>query len=253
MSTQTTVRLNNLKTTVNGHMLPSTTEYTRKDTTKPLLQTILQTESASPFTKKPSAVYQIEYTSNLHEAINSMAAASSHSAPFVSTSIKTSPVPFSSSTSPTTTTKQEEQKQHYVLPDMLTNWPSYNLVIEGHSKVKTYGLKSENEIGHIMPKIRPIEAKENPIVEGPEFNIKHLKVNNKKDNNKFPKKAEDDKKSAMTSLLSLLDSSFGNFLSDTSADKVRQESEKQIVKNEKENYERRRKTRRSIPDGEKIF
>lgn len=131
----------------------------------------------------------------------------------------------------------------------------YNLVIEGHSKVKTYGLKSEDEIGKAM--IRPVQAKENPIVErvtnsdeGPEFNVKHLKAN-KKDSGKISRKTEDNKKSesAMDSLLSLLDSSFGNFLSEENSDKVRHESEKRMVKNEKENMERR-KTRRSIPDDE---
>lgn len=269
MSTQTTVRHNDPKT-VNGHMMPSSIENTHKDTTKPLLQSILQTETASPFTKKPSSVYQIEYTSNIYnpEAINSMATSSSHASTFVptkstlrpmsiKTTVKTSLVPSSSTTS-ATAVEQEEQKQHYVLPDMQAGWPVYNLIIEGHSKVKTYGLKNDDEIGNNMPKIRPVQAKENPIVErvtnsdeGPEFNVKHLKTN-KKDHNKFPKKSEDDKKSAsaMTSLLSLLDSSFGNFLSDEeSVDKVRHESEMKIVKNEKENSERR-KTRRSIPDDE---
>lgn len=271
MSTQTTVKHNDPKTTVNGHMMPSRMENTHKDTTKPLLQSILQTETASPFTKKPSSAYQIEYTSNMFnpEAINSlMATSSSHAATFVpskptvrpmsmKTTVTTSLVPSSSTTSATTTIQQEEQKQHYVLPDMQAGWPVYNLIIEGHSKVKTYGLKNEDEIGNNMPKIRPVQAKENPIVErvtnsdkGPEFNVKHLKTN-KKDHNKFPKKSEDDKKSAsaMTSLLSLLDSSFGNFLSDESVDKVRHESEMKIVKNENENSERR-KIRRSIPDDE---
>lgn len=218
----------------------------------------------------PSSVYQIEYTSNIYnpEAINSMATSSSNAATFVPTKPTLRPMPMkttlktsleleptTSTTSSTLTTKQEEQKQHYVLPEMQAGWPVYNLIIEGHSKVKTYGLKNEDEIGNNMPKIRPVQGKDNPIVErvtnsdeGPEFNAKHLRANKK---DKFPKKTEDGKKSesAMTSLLSLLDSSFGNFLSDESVDKVRHESEKKIVKNEKENLERR-KTRRSIPDDE---
>jgi hypothetical protein len=271
MSTQTTVKVkhNDPKTTVNGHMMPSEIENSHKDTTKPLLQSILQTETASPFTKKPSSAYQIEYTSNIYnpEAINSMATSSSNAATFVptkptlrptpmKTTMKTSLEPSTSTTSSALTTKQEEQKQHYVVPDMQASWPVYNLIIEGHSKVKTYGLKNDDEIGSNMPKIRPVQAKENPIVErvtnseeGPEFNVKHLKANKKDFGGKFPKKSEDSKKSesAMDSLLSLLDSSFGNFLSDESADKVRHESEKKTVKNEKENLEGR-KTRRSIPD-----
>lgn len=262
MSTQTTVKVkhNDPKTTVNGHMMPSEMENAHKDTTKPLLQSILQSETAAPFTKKPSSVYQIEYTSNIYnpEAINSMATSSSTFVPTkpthrptpMKTTMKTSLEP--STTSSAVTTEQEEQKQHYVLPDMQANWPVYNLIIEGHSKVKTYGLKSDDEIGNNMPKIRPVQAKDNPIVErvtnsdgGPEFNVKHLR-GNKKELGKFQRKTEDGKKSesAMDSLLSLLDSSFGNFLSDETVDKVRHESEK---KNEKENLERR-KTRRSVPD-----
>jgi hypothetical protein len=247
-------------------MKPSRIENTHKDTTKPLLQSILQTETASPFTKMPSSVYQIEFTPSIYnpEAINSMATSSSHVATFVptkptlrpmfmKTTVKTSLLPSSSTTSATTAIEYEEQKQHYILPDMQVGWPVYNLIIEGHSKVKTYGLKNEDEIGNNMPKIRPVQAKENPVVErvtnsdeGPEFNEKYLKVNKK-----LHKKMDDEKESgsAISSLMSLLDSSFGNFLSD-GVEKVRHESEKKIVKNEKENSERR-KTRRSIPDEEK--
>lgn len=266
MSTQTTVKVkhNDPKTTANGHMMPGEIENGHKDTTKPLLQSILQSETASPFTKKPSSVYQIEYTSNIYnpEDINSMATSSSTFVPTkptlrptpMKTTLKTSLEASTSTTLSAMTTEQEGQKQHYVLPDMQASWPVYNLIIEGHSKVKTYGLKNDDEIGSNMPKIRPVQAKENPIVErvtsseeGPEFSVKHLKAN-KKDFGKFQRKTEDGKKpeSAMDSLLSLLDSSFGNFLSDESVDKVRHESEK---KNERENLERR-KTRRSVPDDE---
>lgn len=248
--------------------MSSRIENSHKDTTKPLLQSILQTETASPFTKKPSSVYQIQYTSNIYNpvAINSMATSSSHVTTFVpteptirpmsiKTTVKTIPVLSSSSTSSTTSAEKEEQKQYYFLPDMQAGWPVYNLIIEGHSKVKTYGLKNDDEVGNNMPKIRPIQAKENPIVErvtisdeGPEFNVKHLKTN-KKDHNKFLKTPEGAENSAMTSLLSLLDTSFGNFLSDESVDNVRHESEMKIAKHEKE-YSERRKTRRSIQDDE---
>ena len=272
MSAQTTVKHNDPKTTVNGqHMMPSKIENTHKDTTKPLLQSILQTETATPFTKQPSSVYQIEYTSNIYnpEAINSMATSSSNAEAFVptkptlrpamKTTLKTSLEPLTLTTTSALTIDRDEQKKHYVVPDMQAGWPVYNLINEGHSKVKTYGLKSDDEIGSIMPKIRPVQGKKNPIVErvtnsdeGPEFNVKHLKAG-KKDFSKFLTKTEDskDSDSAMTSLLSLLDSSFGNFLSDESFDKVRHESEKKIVKIEKENLERR-KTRRSIADDNEI-
>lgn len=266
MSTQTAVKHNGLAT--KGHMMPST----HKDTTKPLLQSILQTETAAPFTKKPSAAYQIEYTSNIYnpEAINSMASSSSHDTTFtptkptfrpmsMKTTIKINPVPLPStsattSTTTTTTTGVHEEQSLYVQPDIHSGWPIYNLIIEGHSKVKTYGLKNEDAIGNNLPKIRPVQAKENPIVErvtnseeGPEFNVKHLQSNQNVNNKYFNKNSDSDKKSAMTSLLSLLDSSFANFLTDESDDKVRLESENKIVENEKKISEKH-KTRRSIPD-----
>lgn len=251
MSSQTTTVQHN------GHMMPN-----QPETAKPLLHTILQTETASPFTKMPSSAYQIEYTSNIYspEAINSMAMSSSYATTFtptkatirpmsMKTTVKTSPVPsFPTSTS---TNLIPQEKKHYVQPEMNAGWPVYNLIIEGHSKVKTYGLKNDDEIENHLPKIRPVQHKQNPIVErvtstekGPEFEVKHLK------HSKHPKKSSSSDESAqspMSSLFSLLETSFGNFLSDENRDKVRPESEIKNAKNERENTEKR-KTRRSIPD-----
>lgn len=239
----------------NGHMIPSQPE------TKPLLHAILQTETAVPFTKMPSSAYQIEYTSNIYspEAINSMAMSSSYATTFtpskatirplsMKTTVKTSSVP----SLPTSTSANAipQEKKHYVQPEMNAGWPVYNLIIEGHSKVKTYGLKNDDEIENHLPKIRPVQHKPNPIVErvtekGPEFEVKHhLK------HSKHPKKSSSSDESAqspMSSLFSLLETSFGNFLSDENRDKVRPESETKNAKNERENTEKR-KTRRSIPD-----
>lgn len=107
--------------------------------------------------------------------------------------------------------------------------------------MKTYGLKNDDGIESNLPKIRPVQARDNPIVErvtnadeGPEFNVKHKKASKKP--------TDDGKKSAMNSLLSLLEGSFGNFLSDASDD-----GEKKIAKSEKESGEKR-KSRRSVPD-----
>lgn len=231
--------------------MPSRTEYI--ETTKPLLQTILRTETASPFTKKPSNVYQIEYTSNIYNpaAINSMATSPSISTTFtptyptvrpisLHTSMKTSVV--SSTSVPTVT----EEEKHYVQPDMQFGWPVYNLVIEGHSKVKNYGSKNDDKLGNKLPMIRPVQASENPIVdretnavEGPAFNEKHLLLK-KKDSQRLVKSTDDSSKSTMSDLLSLLGSSFDNFLSDENADKMQEESEKRIEKS--------KKTRRSVPD-----
>jgi len=264
----------------NGHMMPSafssSSSSNYKDTTKPLLQSILQTENAAvAFTKKPSSTYQIEYTSsnNIYnpQAINSMATSSSSSsstfsptktaaaaASFMQTTttkaLRHHHVPSSTmtllvTTTTASTTKQQQDNdgKHYVQPDMHVGWPVYNLIIEGHSKVKTYGLKGD-EIGKNLPMIRPVQSKENPIVDrttdAPEFSsIKHVKGGGK-----LAKKAEDKKSSssAMSSLLSLLDGSFGNFLSGDGGDsvEVRRESEIKAVKN----YRDEKRKTRSIPD-----
>ena len=200
---------------MNSHaMMSSSSSSSSKKTTKPLLHSILQTESAVPFsfTKKPSSAYQIEYTSNIYspEAINSMATSSTTTFVIPSTIPPTKPSirPMSMKTTNKmiiSTSERDEQK-HYVQPDMHVGWPVYNLIIEGHSKVKTYGLKNDDPLALSMPKIRPIQPKENPIVEhvtnnnddGPEF--------------KLQQKQKPKKESTMESLLSILDGSFGNLL-----------------------------------------
>lgn len=258
MTTQATVIHNGSK--VNGHMMPGRAEGTMK----PLLHSILQTDSAAPFTKKPSVAYQIEYNSNIYnpEAINSMASSSSYATTFTPTkptlrpmSMKTTIKTYTASLPSTLeeSTQDQEKQVLYVQPEIHAVWPVYNLIIEGHSKVKTYGLKNDDKVGKNLPNIRPIQPKENPIVksvtnlyEGPKFRVKQ---SNQKTLNEFlGKNSKSDKKSAMTSLFSLLDSSFGNFLSDENIDKVRHESETKIVENEKENSEKRK---RSLSEEEK--
>lgn len=206
----------------NGHMIspPST----NRDTTKPLLHSILQTETAAPFTKKPSSVYQIEFTSHIYnpEAINSMATSSSSSA-YTPTTTTTTFMPTKPSIRPVSikaTTKASShsslshvaaaaaaENEKYYVPEVQMGWPVYNLIIEGHSKVKTYGSKNDDPLGNSMPKIRPIQAKENPIVE-------HVTddVDSRPEYARQKIKKEASKQTAMTSLLSLLDGSFGNFL-----------------------------------------
>lgn len=259
MSTQTAVKHNG--PTLNGQMMPNS----HVETAKPLLHSILQTETASPFTKTPSSAYQIEYTSNIYNAedINSMLTSSSYTTTkptirpmSMKTTVKTSLVPSPTTLAATNVVRQEHK--HYVQPEVHAGWPVYNLIIEGHSKVKTYGLKNDDGgVESNLPKIRPVQAKDNPIVEhvtnsddGPEF--KRTKAN-KKDHKHLPKKVDDDKKSAMTSLWSMLDSSFGNFLSDDSVDKAKPESENKYAKSGKENSHKH-KARRSVNDKqEQVF
>lgn len=240
MSTQTTVKHNG--PVVNGHMMPSRVEST--ETSKPLLQSILQSETASPFMKKPSNVYQIEYTSNIYnpEAINSMAMSSSHATTFTPTISTNRPVSFettiknnavSSSSTLSSLAFEREEKNHFVPPEIQAGWPIYNLIIEGHSKVKTYGLKNNDAIENNLPKIRSIQGKKNPIVEritkdeGPEFIPKPFR-GNEKVNDKILNSSGADKNAAITKLLNFLDTSFGNFLSDENVGKVRADEIKNI-------------------------
>jgi hypothetical protein len=219
-----------------------------RDTTKPLLHSILQTETAAPFTKKPSSVYQIEFTSHIYnpEAINSMAT-SSYSTTFMPTkpsirpasikaTTKASSHAHSSFTHAAAPTTDENEK--YFVPEVHMGWPVYNLIIEGHSKVKTYGSKNDDPLGSSMPKIRPIQPKENPIVE-------HVTDDAAVDSRPEYGKQKI-KKTAMTSLLSLLDGSFGNFLGGDSGDGGREEEEE-----EEENEKREMENKKRFEGGSK--
>lgn len=220
-----------------------------KETTKPLLHSILQTETAAPFsfTKKPSSAYQIEFTSNIYspEAINSMATSST-----TTTIVKSStmlpptqpsvrPVPVKTTNKMIISTTERDEHKHYVQPDnMHVGWPVYNLIIEGHSKVKTYGLKNDDPLALNMPKIRPVQAKENPIVEHVTNNNNN---NNKPDDGpeyKVQPKQKPKKESTMESLLSILDGSFGNLLTSGNNEEGNKNQQKGG----------RRRTRRSTAD-----
>lgn len=194
-----------------------------RETTKPLLHSILQTETATPFTKKPSSVYQIEFTSNIYnpEAINSMASSSTFTTTYTPTKPSIRPASIKATTKTSTTVhsthaftststtdhNNNNNENYFVQPDLHIPWPFHNLIIEGHSKVKTYGSKNDDPLGASMPKIRPIQPKENPIVE-------HVTdTDTRPEYNKIKSK-----QTAVTSLLSLLDGSFGNFLGGSGSD-----------------------------------
>lgn len=180
----------------------------------PVLSSILKSETASPFVKAPSSAYQIEYTSNIinPEAINSLAM--SEEITFGQTQTTSYPdlpkttIESNGIQSTSQITMVSEGKRRYVQPETYSGWSAHNLIIEGHSKVKTYGLKNDDPIENNLPKIRPIQAKENPIVErvdqGPEFNIKHLETKN----HNFLKSSDGGKNSVISNLLSLFDTSF---------------------------------------------
>lgn len=103
---------------------------------------------------------------------------------------------------------------HYKQPSQPLTGPMY-LIIEGHSKVKTYGLRDE-EAKHI-PKIVPVKPKKNPVIKhvvseddnGTEVLVKHL--HQKQEDKKIAEKPKlENKKSTMDNLLSFLD--FGSFM-----------------------------------------
>lgn len=185
---------------------------------KPLLHTILRTETAAPFTKIPSSAYTINYTESIYnpETINSMAAINNVYQP-------TEPTvrPFSMTTTlPPPAMTTDSMFSHYKQPEQPMRGPMY-LIIEGHSKVKTYGLKNDDILERHLPKIRQISNNQDPVVrrivdETPvEYRVKHLHAP-KKDPNKYFKRTDGKNSGAMSNLLTLLDTSFGNFLSNDS-------------------------------------
>lgn len=96
-----------------------------------------------------------------------------------------------------------------------------NLIIQGHSRVKTYGQGTEER----DPKIIEVKSLENPVVNrvvskdenGVQFDVKHLHANssNRTQNTSLNSTAESEN-SPVAGLLSLLDLSFGDFLDNSS-------------------------------------
>lgn len=119
---------------------------------------------------------------------------------------------------------------HYRQPEKQLTGPMY-LIIEGHSKVKTYGGPSSTAgtVSH-APKFVPVQSTVDPVVtrvvnedadDGGKYEVRHLHYKQptpedleaaaaapSSDNNNRPIEAN-----KMSSLLSLLDTSFGDFFS----------------------------------------
>lgn len=109
---------------------------------------------------------------------------------------------------------------HYKQPSQPLTGPMY-LIIEGHSKVKTYGLRDE-EAKHI-PKMVPVKSKNNPVIKhvvseddnGTEIIVKHL--HQKQEDKTIDEKPKlENIKSTMDNLLSFLD--FGGFMAGDQGD-----------------------------------
>jgi hypothetical protein len=222
----------------------STVYHTTKPPRRPLLQQALQSEAA-PFSIQPSTMIK-EYSLSYYnpQVINSMEfrPTPSSTSPYMTYSTTPSTkyhhtMAASASTPkflPTVTPKTVHDSttsttlnpsmttdslfSHYKQPNQPMRGPMY-LIIQGHSKVKTYGLKNNDTVKN-LPKIVPIKVNEDPVIKhvvnqdetGTEMTIKHLHTNREKTSG--DQLVEVQQPSAMESLLSLLDTSFGNLLVD---------------------------------------
>lgn len=120
--------------------------------------------------------------------------------------------------------------KHQASKSMAT--PMY-LIIEGHSKVKTYG-QSDDNAGKPVAKIVPVDSSaKNPVVKhviaendrGVQIEVKHLHRRSKgeiKDDGK--NMIRDNSNNTMNSLLSLLDTTFGDYFMDDDSVKVQHEN-----------------------------
>ncbi|KXJ77979.1 hypothetical protein RP20_CCG005956 [Aedes albopictus] len=221
---------------------------------KPILHTILQNEKAFPFTKSSMSGGITEYTANFYnpQNINAMATTiihppqtteyltsePSHTIPPVSTDIKAPHVtpaafvpPMTSTTTTSTTTPAPVQTTpadpflaH--LQQAQPKAPLY-LIIEGHSKVKTYGLNNNDTLMQ-LPKMVPVVGSDDPIIRhvvnrdetGDVVGIPRITMNPVMTSTMSPEalssseEETSEEKSAVNSLLSLLGSSFGDYFSE---------------------------------------
>lgn len=133
---------------------------------------------------------------------------------------------FTPTTVPALSMTTDELFSHYKQPVEPLKGPMY-LIIQGHSKVKTYGPKPENITDKHVPKMVPVMATKDPVVShvvseddnGNTIGVMHLHktksttVQPTKSSKTKTKNKLIDKKSSSTmdNLLSLLDTSFGGF------------------------------------------
>ncbi|XP_058451481.1 uncharacterized protein LOC131430480 [Malaya genurostris] len=223
---------------------------------KPVLHTILQNEKSYPFTKSSMTNAITEYTTSFFnpQSINAMATTVIHSPqtteyiqsetsnaiPNVSVNIRTPvatptafmlpmttttarvPTSSSSTVTPPPSVTTDSLFSHYNSPPRPPKGPLY-LIIEGHSKVKTYGLNNNNTL-LIPPKMVPVVGSANPVVRhvvnhdeaGDEMEVPHVTIKPTTSTTTARPLSSDEEtsaeKSAIDSLLGLLDSSFGGYL-----------------------------------------
>ena len=205
-------------------VIPPPTPTTKPTTKKPLLHTILQNESAYPFTKTAVTNTVTKYTVNYFnpETINAMAQTVAYP-PVTTTTTMETPTVFMTNPEPTTTESPlmtiDPLFAHYKQVVQPIRGPPY-LIIEGHSKVKKYGPNDNSSMSR-APIIVPVEATQDPVIrhvinsreDATKFTVKHLHTKPSTDRTVVEEKP-DEQKSPMNSLLSFLDTSFGNFVLD---------------------------------------
>lgn len=101
-------------------------------------QSTSQENTVSELTKTPSNVYQIHYTTTKAGENSSRTTSLSNSSEY-----------------------SYNEKKDYTVPP----WSLHKLItMEGHSKVKTYGLRNDDAESK-FPKIKPVQMNSDPIVE----------------------------------------------------------------------------------------
>lgn len=133
------------------------------------------------------------------------------------------PIPISTTTAPISTTTESIEASDYPFKSVIipTRAPLY-LIIQGHSKVKTYGAENvDNAKAKHEPKMVPVTTNKDPVVKhvvsqdsrGNEIQVKHLHkiqtpIAKVKSTTPSTKRVTN---SPVDSLLSLLDKSFAGF------------------------------------------
>lgn len=205
------------------------------------IQSLLQKEityQAEPTT--PQVV--LAYSPHLVESPSTNLDVKTESYPIVQNNAlteSTTPTPLSLTT--------DSLFSHYNQPVLPVRGPMY-LIIQGHSKVKTYGPDASVKPEKHEAKMVPVTAQDDPVVKhivsldpkGAELQVKHLhklQASDAKIKTGTPKPTKKIN-SPMDSLLSLLDSSLGNFAFNSKETKYKVIESKRITATEKSTTKR---------------
>lgn len=180
---------------------------------KPWIHALLQKEVTRPQTfvsmEQSPTVYEshtsTDYTSSYQNGLDSMWEVTTHFTPTI----------------PPSTMTTDEIFSHYKQPEKAIHGPMY-LIIQGHSKVKTYGQNVNGSVS--IPKIVPVSSTTDPVIKHVvsddedvrTYEVKHLHKkqiipSSIKLDLKQNQETKTNTTSTMGSLLSLLDTSFGDF------------------------------------------